>query len=525
MNIQNLLNINFSGNIEDKKGTDRRPYLAPQKPDTFERTTAPKTEPKKDTVLNKIAKMYSNVVPMELDSESTKIIEDDKLDKDKIKSLSKDMMTSKTETLTLERAAYDGKNNYILSTTSSDDSENIKLLDKDLNVLEQETIHIKYDSDDNPVSKKVMTTDFRTNTFNETKFEYTQEGYPVMSEAVKIKRDAQNRLIRKETYEKSDIEGMYNVKYEFPNGKTRQLSKATKDKNTGAVLIEKDMRSSDMTRTQYRYEDDPNGNRIIDYKITSPDGKVLMNQSQTFEVLNKNTFRSSRNNKSYLIELDNKNKILKVTDEQKKKGTTEIDLKDMIKGKKTNLINLLKTIPGDELINLDKNVFNIKEADDKLSSYCQSEAVEFDDDDQEYMYSTMLLVPEDAFVFLHELGHATDIGGKPVDELKNKQTGKWETIIRGSLRDDKKFKKIYDEERKNFLKEFPTNEREHINYFIADEALPGRPKQGKNETIAETNALLNTYQTTNVLGIRTQYLQQHFPKTIAYLSAKLIPTK
>ena len=67
MNIQNLLNINFSGNIEDKKGTDRRPYLAPQKPDTFERTTAPKTEPKKDTVLNKIAKMYSNVVPMELD--------------------------------------------------------------------------------------------------------------------------------------------------------------------------------------------------------------------------------------------------------------------------------------------------------------------------------------------------------------------------------------------------------------------------------------------------------------------------
>ena len=141
------------------------------------------------------------------------------------------------------------------------------------------------------------------------------------------------------------------------------------------------------------------------------------------------------------------------------------------------------------------------------------------------MYSTMLVVPEDAFVFLHELGHATDIGGKPVDELKNKQTGKWETIIKGSLRDDKKFQKIYDEERKNFLKEFPTNEREHINYFIADEALPGRPKQGKNETIAETNALLNTYQTTNVLGIRTQYLQQHFPKTIAYLSAKLTPTK
>ena len=137
MNSIQITDVNLLNKLGSKKNSNlmTRPFLPAQKPDTFERTTAPKTEPKKDTVLNKIAKMYRNVVPMELDSESTKIIEDDKLDKDKIKSLSKDMMTSKTETLTLERAAYDGKNNYILSTTSSDDSENIKLLDKDLNIV------------------------------------------------------------------------------------------------------------------------------------------------------------------------------------------------------------------------------------------------------------------------------------------------------------------------------------------------------------------------------------------------------
>ena len=33
------------------------------------------------------------------------------------------------------------------------------------------------------------------------------------------------------------------------------------------------MRSSNGTRTEFLYEDDPNGNRIIDYKITKPDGK------------------------------------------------------------------------------------------------------------------------------------------------------------------------------------------------------------------------------------------------------------
>ena len=43
MNIQNVFNINFAGKVENKKALNTKPYLAPQKPDTFERTTAPKT--------------------------------------------------------------------------------------------------------------------------------------------------------------------------------------------------------------------------------------------------------------------------------------------------------------------------------------------------------------------------------------------------------------------------------------------------------------------------------------------------
>ena len=50
MNIPNLLNINFSGKVEDKKSTARRPYLAPQKPDTFEHTNINKQESKKDSL-------------------------------------------------------------------------------------------------------------------------------------------------------------------------------------------------------------------------------------------------------------------------------------------------------------------------------------------------------------------------------------------------------------------------------------------------------------------------------------------
>ncbi len=524
--------LNIDGYAEKQSAPSNSSYYSVMygvKTSKVGKTKTEKTvsEKNSDKMLEEISKMYNEVTPLKFDEESMKLIFEDKLDGEKLSSLSKDMTLSNTKEIQLKRAACNGKNNYVIRANHGDGSRNIKLLDKDLNILEQESTTVKYDNTGYPVSKKVMSTDFRTNTFCETKFEFTKERYPVMVSAVKIRRDNQNRLIRKETYEKSNVDGMFNVKYEFPNGKVRDVSKVVKDKTTGAVLIEKDMRSPDMTRTQYRYEDDPNGNRIIDYKITSPDGKVLMNQSQSFEVLGENKFRSSRNDRTYFIELDEKTNTLSVTDEQKKEKS-EIKLQDFVNGDEKKISNMLKTISGDELINLKNNVLRIDEIDEKLRSYCKSDFnidldnPNFDSNEPILMYSS-LAISDDPFVFLHELGHATDVGGKPFFMSRDEDTGELGMIVDGAIRNDKDFKEIYEQERQNFLKEFPTNEREHINYFIADEAAPKRPQLGKIETIAETNALLNTYQSTDVIGIRTQYLQQHFPRTIAYLSKKLTP--
>ena len=71
------------------------------------------------------------------------------------------------------------------------------------------------------------------------------------------------------------------------------------------------------------------------------------------------------------------------------------------------------------------------------------------------------------------------------------------------------------------MKEYPEAQRNHIDYFIANEAVKGQKDRGRKETIAETNAILNTYKANYALAMRAQYLQQHFPKTIAYLSEKL----
>ena len=44
---------------------------------------------------------------------------------------------------------------------------------------------------------------------------------------------------------------------------------------------------------------------------------------------------------------------------------------------------------------------------------------------------------------------------------------------------------------------------------------------GLSETVAETNAILNSPNSQITLSFRTQYLQQYFPKTIAYISKML----
>ena len=183
---------------------------------------------------------------------------------------------------------------------------------------------------------------------------------------------------------------------------------------------------------------------------------------------------------------------------------------------------MLKKIPGDELRNVANTVVNIEDIDNKLGSYCMPNIYQVGED---VMAFSTLDVSDDPFVFLHELGHSTDMGSRFVDLVKNDKGEVIDAKLLDTLHEDETFKKTYEEERKNFLKEFPTNERNHIDYFIEQEAVQGQPQRGREETIAETNALLNTYQTVDILGIRTQYLQQHFPKTIAYLSEKLVPTK
>ncbi|MBR1907634.1 hypothetical protein IJ818_01710 [bacterium] len=504
------------------------PNLAPLKQDVFEsKTSVRKTQNAKSSaqVINPrkdFEETQKSMREAKMDWQSAAIAIEAGLDVEKVKSIAKSISDNDTRLVTLRKSKFDSKNNFIIKAVNGDKDTKLNLVDKNLNILAQEETKLN----DKGNKKLVQTMDYRTNTFDKILMNKRDDfNIFVVDKQIKIKRDKQGRLIRKETIEQSEIPGMYNVKYDFPNGKSRVLSSATVDKKTGNVLITKDMRSADMTRTQYRYEDDPDGNRIMEYKVTTPNGKVLMNQSQTFEKVADNKFRSTRNDKSFLVELTDKS--IDVTDENKKEKF-QIPTKGFIKGNEKKVMNMLKTIPGDELINMAGSVVMIEEIPDRLDSYCQTKFYNVADgktNKAQYMTGSTLAISDDAFVFLHELGHATDMGGKDVDILTDRYGNPIDAIIKDALNNDKEFVKNYNEERKNYLNEFPPSEREFVGYFLEEEAVRGQKDRGRKETIAETNAILNTYQTVDLLGIRTQYLQQHFPKTIAYLSTKLTQDK
>lgn len=311
-------------------------------------------------------------------------------------------------------------------------------------------------------------------------------------EETNIIKDKDGKVIRYEYISPSEIDGIFDVRVKDAlTGETKVMSSGKIDPETGFTLVEKDLISLDGTNTKYRYEDDPLGNRIIDYKITDKDGNVLMNDSQTFEVISDNNFVSSYNDNVYDISFETDNLTVKsrTTGE-----SAEFKFDEFINpaSDKTMLLNLLKQIPGHELIKMRENVKTLTALDDKMRS--------------NYRHTNMeLQTGDDLSVVLHEAGH-----GKHRLSFGSK-----------SIKVNDEILKNYKQEAEAFKKNFPDLHQEHIAYFIdpkQHEAKSWKSLGMIMETIAESNSLLNTYYHSPELQIRAHYLQQYFPKTIAAIS-------
>ena len=90
-------------------------------------------------------------------------------------------------------------------------------------------------------------------------------------------------------------------------------------------------------------------------------------------------------------------------------------------------------------------------------------------------------------------------------------------ILERKITKDPQLQAIFEME-KNLLKEkLPKEILKEANYFINDTNHYGGKLGGLAETIAEINAIQTTPKFHPLLIMRTEILQEYFPKTIAYL--------
>lgn len=417
---------------------------------------------------------------------------------DKIKEKAKEMETAaggadNVFVMGLTNDKYD-KSSYNLVALNLDLSMQTTVLDKDLKTRSIERLS-EHTTEDGKKYRIQEAYDIQNNTLSKIRYDFDEKyntfkaNYEIRS---KIREDGS--MVSREYTRPSQVAGMYDVEILDENG-LRNPSK-TKVKKNGRTTVRRDMESPDGTKTKYTYRDDPQGNRYSRYKITTQDGEVLMNNTKTFKVIDANTFKSTFNDNSYTMTIDGD--ILTVVDDNNPENTAKIDM-SKIKGKKEAFIPVLKQMSGDQLIALSKTTDNLVGIDSVIKSYYDPKNHSINSGD-------------DMFVVLHEEGHAKDF-----QTLSMWDSSSIQTLISRN----KDLKTIFESETKAFNQAFPDAQREHVDYFINTLSHYGGPSGGIQETVAESNAILETPRSNELLGLRSQYLQQYFPRTIAKLNELL----
>ena len=403
--------------------------------------------------------------------------------------------------ISFNQDVYNNKE-YLIQAESKDKTVKTELLDGKLKRCSVEEVSL-YKNDDGSRYQIKKVNDFRNNTVSKVRLDFDKHDVSYVTNEIRIVKDKDGNIIRKEYTSPSEVWGVFDIKHVDANGKETIISSGKRNPKTGVVTVKKEMESVDGTKTSYLYEDDPEGNRISDYKITDKNGKVLLNNSKTFEVVGENKFITSKNKEKYEIVVDDYN--IKVTDVNNPNRFVNIPTNMKIIGEKQEMLQALKQMPGEELFKVAKSTNRLvgMKDDKQRESYYQPE-------------TKNIYAGSDLFVILHELGHAVDMKDSVVSYKYNGDIDLINTITK-----NKEVQQVYDKERKAFNKVFPEAQRNHIDYFINKGSHYNGELGGLTEAIAESNAILTTPKSFGPRTIRTQYLQQYFPRTIALLDKVL----
>ena len=406
------------------------------------------------------------------------------------------------KSFTFEQNKFNPKEEFVLKADLDGNNSYSEFYDKKLNKIGEEEVTTYLSPNNSKLYTVKKSVDYRNNTSTKTREEF-DNGQLALTDEVKIVKDKNNNVIRKELMTLSPVSGAYNQKYVFPDGTEQVISEVHKyKKNDNMDCIRKNMTSLDGTKTHYLLEQDDKGNKILEYKITDKNGKVLMNLNKTMERVGDNKIVSTNGDKVYETTFEEN----KITIQEKGKEPTVISLKPKtifskgisILGNEDEMKKLLQKLPADQILALADTVKVLNGIND--TGKCQMK--------QDIKHIDTI---NETFSVLHEAGHAIDYRKANIILPKIK-----------SISTDSKLRKIYTEEKDAFNKAYPNAQREHIEYFINQTShYTDKKWGGLEEVVAETNALRDSYTTENDLAPRVQYLQQYYPKTIAYINDKL----
>lgn len=338
-------------------------------------------------------------------------------------------------------------------------------------------------------------------------------------------RNFNGDLLATRKFRRSRFKGEFELEETTSNGKTYKLGLTEKDKK-GGKHVEKHFTSFDGTITDYVYASDRKGNNYSYYKITDRENNVLYEAKKKFKVFSDTHFQSEVDGILYDIFIDKDKisiakldgsgdrveyKIKKYSDNdyvRMENFLTFCDSDDSIKSQLNNkqttagelavrngiieekntvdkrLLRIIKKISGEEWFAINNaKVYTIRAAKDKNIAHSIGNAIEIGSNNHFFA------------VLEHELGHekarALDLENAP--ELK----------------------RIYEYEKNLFTTNLPNLAVEQAGYFLRD--MMASPL---GETIAESNLIVNGEQDWNNIGSRTLFLQQYFPRTIAYIANK-----
>lgn len=441
-------------------------------------------------------KLFDTKIPAQNIVQIVRVFKPEQVDTIKKQATEMEELSGGKDNVFMMAVTNDSYDKSAFNLTSLDLNMNLRtnVLNSDLTVRSIEQLS-ESTTQDGKKYREREAYDLATNTVSKTRFDQNENGMFVANYEIRSKIKDDGSMVSREYIRPSKVAGMYDVDVLTENG-TEEVSK-TKQKKSGKTTVRRNMESHDGTKTEYLYRDDPKGNRYSRYKITDENGNVLMNNTKTFKVIDDSTFQSTFNDKSYTMTVHDN--VLTVQNDNDENETAQIDL-SKIEGNKDTLIPILKQMSGDQLIALSKTTDKLVGIDKVIESYYSA---------NEHVINS----GEDMFVVLHEEGHSKDFQTLNIfDPIATQKS---------MISRDKELTEIFDKEKKSFYEAFPDAQREHVDYFTNILTHYGGSMGGIQETVAESNAILETPRSHKDLGLRSQYLQQYFPKTIARLNTLL----